>query len=365
MTLKPTSKILTVLTAFPIACLLFLHAPVVYGQEKEDKQDKQEGDCAAKIQEAQKYYDQGMIEEIPQILAPCMANGFTRVQKIEAYKLIILSYLFDDNQFEAEKTMLEFLKKYPEYEIMPNDPIEFVYLFESYRTTSVFSFGLSVGFNMTDPRIIAPYTMFNMNQATLKNTMKPGFQVGFGVGRYIARRSLLNFEFYFADNQYKFSDESNMSVSDGINAVTYTENLYKFEFPITLIREFNIRKVNYFVRAGISVANINRVKGEPTRMYYNNQRPIPGENQDISEYRTNWLYGGVIGTGIRYKVPRGVLTLDLRATLGLNNIVRSGKRYDNQELSSKYYYLDDDFSLNVFSFSAGYYFSFYKPKKQR
>ena len=114
-------------------------------------------DCATKIQEAQKYYDQGMIDEIPKMLAPCMADGFTRTQKIEAYKLIILSYLFDDNQFEAEKTMLEFLKKYPEYEIMPNDPVEFVYLFESYRTTSVFSFGITAGFNFTDPRIIEPF----------------------------------------------------------------------------------------------------------------------------------------------------------------------------------------------------------------
>ena len=30
--------------------------------------------AATKIQEAQKYYEQGMIEEIPQMLAPCMAE---------------------------------------------------------------------------------------------------------------------------------------------------------------------------------------------------------------------------------------------------------------------------------------------------
>ena len=68
---------------------------------------------------------------------------------------------------------------------MPNDPVEFVYLFESYRTTSVFSFGLTAGFNLTDPRIIEPFTSQDMRGATLKNTMKPGFQVGFGVERYL------------------------------------------------------------------------------------------------------------------------------------------------------------------------------------
>jgi hypothetical protein len=327
-----------------------------------------QSDCVTKIQEAQKFYDQGMIDEIPQMLAPCMADGFTRVQKIEAYKLIILSYLFDDEQFEAEKTMLEFLKKYPEYEIMPNDPIEFVYFFESYRTTSVFSFGVSAGFNLTDPRIIEPFTTFDLTNATLKNTMRPGFQVGFGVGRYVSHKMLLNIEFYFASNQYKFSDETRMTLTGGknaINSVVYLERLYKAEFPVTLAYEFKIKKVNYFVRAGFSAAKITGFTGRPSRRYSEDLQPISGENQDITYYRKNMLYNGIIGAGIRHKVPRGVVTLDIRASIGFNNIVRSDRRYDNQQLSSKYNYLDDDFSLNTLSLSAGYYFSFYKPKKQR
>jgi hypothetical protein len=325
-------------------------------------------DCSSKIKEAQKYYDQGMIDEIPQMLAPCMADGFTRGQKIEAYKLIILSYLFNDNQYEAEKTMIEFLKKYPEYEIMPNDPVEFVYLFESYRTTSVFSFGLTAGFNLTDPRIIEPFTTFDLNTAVLKNTVKPGFQLGVGVGSYISRKMLLNMEFCFAANQYKFSDEIRIVRSGkliGINSVTYTEKLYKAEFPISLAYEINIKKVHYFVRAGFSAAKITGVSGRPLRKYAEDLPPVPGENQNINYYRKNMLYSGIIGTGIRYKVPRGVITVDLRATLGINNIVRADKRYDNKELSTRFHYLDDDFSLNTISLSAGYYFSFYKPKKQR
>jgi hypothetical protein len=328
-----------------------------------------QNDCSSKIKEAKKYYDQGMIDEIPQMLAPCMADGFTRTQKTEAYKLIILSYLFNDDQFEAERTMLEFLKKYPEYEIMPNDPIEFVYLFESYRTTSVFSFGLAAGFNFTDPRIIEPFTTFDLNEATLKNTMKPGFQLGVGVGRYISRNMLLNLEFYFASNQYKFSDEINIPHEGEdlepavINSTVYIENLYKAEFPITLAYEFDIKKVNYFLRAGFSVAKITGITGKPT--YSTEGSADNGENEDISYYRKNILYSGIAGAGIRYKVPRGVITLDLRANLGINKIVRSDRRWDNQELIDRFHYLDDDFSLNTFSLSAGYYFSFYKPKKQR
>ena len=35
----------------------------------------------------------------------------------------------------------------------------------------------------------------------LRNTMKTGFQVGIGVGRYISRKMFLNLEFKFTENQ--------------------------------------------------------------------------------------------------------------------------------------------------------------------
>jgi hypothetical protein len=341
-----------------VSGMLFLRASFLFSQDT----------CATKIQEAQRYYDQGIIEEIPRMLAPCMESGFTRGQRIEAYKLIILAYLVDDNQFDAEKTMLEFLKKYPEYEILPNDPPEFVYLFESFRTTSVFSFGINAGFNFTDPRIIEPYTMFDRSRVVSKNTMSTGFQVGIGAGRYITRHLQLNLEFNFVENHYSFTDEIRIPLTggnDGINLVNYTERLYKFEFPLTLSYEFSIKRMFYYVNTGFSASKITAVNGLPSRKYSDELPPLTGEKNSISDYRRNMLYSAVVGAGMRFKVPRGVVMVGLRANIGLNNIVKSDKRYDNHELSSTFYYLDDDFSLNTFSFSASYYFSFYTPKKQR
>jgi hypothetical protein len=295
-----------------------------------------------------------------------MENGFTHNQKIEAYKLIILSYLFDDNQFEAEKTMVEFLKKFPEYEIMPNDPVEFVYLFESYRTTSVFSFGLTAGFNLTDPRIIEPYTVFDLTNVTLNDNMKTGFQVGIGVGRYVSRKMLLNLEFYLAESQYSFTDKITIPLpgTNGINSVIYTEKLYRLELPVTISYEINAKKVHYFIRAGLSGSSITGVNGAATRKFSEEQSPVTGEYHSVKVSRKKMYYSAILGTGLRYKVPRGVVTLDLRANLGLTNIVKPETRYSNLELATQTYYLDDDFTVNTFSLSAGYYFSFYKPKKQ-
>ncbi len=339
-----------------IMLILIIFSPVVQGQSE----------CSTKIQDARKLYEQGMIEEIPQMLAPCIQDGFTRAQVIEAYKLIILSYLFDDNQFEAEKTMVEFLKKFPEYEIMPNDPVEFVYLFESYRTTSIFSFGFTAGFNLTDPRIIESYSVHDQRNVTLKNTMKPGFQFGIGVGRYISRKMFLNLELKFSENRYAFKDEviTPLPGLNGISSVTYSEKLYKFIMPLSVSYEFSAKKLHYFMRGGFSVASITGVTGTATRQFAEEIPPVPGETNDIAKYRKNIMYAGVAGAGIRYKVPHGVLTAEFRASIGLNNIVKPEKRFENMQQIMKSYYEDDSFAINTFSFSVGYYFSFYKPKKQ-
>lgn len=318
-------------------------------------------DCSTKIQEAQKYYEQGMIDEIPAMLGPCMQDGFTRTQKIEAYKLIIMSYLFDDDQFEAERTMLEFLKKYPEYEIMPNDPVEFVYLFESYRTASVFSIGFSGGLNFTDPRIIEPYSTSDLNVADISNSMRGGFQVAIGVERYLSRKIMLNLELQLAMNQYQFTDK--ISAPANSSTVKYNEKIVKIEIPLTLEYEFTINKTHFIARAGFSAARISKATGEPSRTSSLNSQS--GPDLDITGYRKNMLYSGIVGAGVRYKIPRGILLVDLRANLGFNNIVRSEKRYQNPELYNRYFYLDDDFSLNTISLSVGYYFSFYSPRKQR
>ena len=320
-------------------------------------------DCGAKIQEAQRYYDQGMIEEIPSMLAPCMQDGFTRNQKTEAYKLIIMSYLFDENQFEAEKTMLEFLKKYPEYEIMPNDPVEFVYLFESYRTASIFSFGLTGGMNVTDPRIIEPFTALDKTLVQHKTQIRPGFQVGIGVERYLTRKILITFETYLALNHYEFADR--IVTRNSQTYVKFTEKLYKIEVPLTFSYEFTINKTHFIARAGVSAATITGVNGQPERRFTEDAQALTGPDLDISGFRKKMLYSGIIGAGLRYKVPRGIVFLDLRAKAGLNNITLSDKRYANEALTNRYYYIDDDFSLNTLSLSVGYYFSFYSPRKQR
>ena len=307
-----------------------------------------------------------MIDEIPKMLAPCMQEGFTRPQKIEAYKLLILAYLFDDDQFDAEKTMTEFLKKYPEYEIMPNDPVEFIHLFETYRTTSEFSFGVTAGLNLTNPRIIEPYSMLDNATSEFSNATLSGYQFGLGAGRYLSERMMLNLELQLAQHRYSFTDKDTITKQDGnkLNeSYTFEENLKKVSLPVTVIYEINDGKLLYFIRAGASVNYVLSASGLPSGI--NNKQPIPGEITDMKNYRNTFYFNAIAGIGMHYKIPRGFLSVDLRYNYGINNLVKSEKRYENTYLYSQFKYLDDDFSLHTFSFSVRVLFFILQSKKNK
>jgi hypothetical protein len=311
-------------------------------------------DCSSKLAEAQRLYRQGLIEDIPQLLKPCIESGFTRGQRNEAYKILILAYLFDGDQYNAENTMVDFLKKNPEYEVMPNDPVEFVSLFETFSSLSVFSFGLNFGANATNPRIIEPYVQGDMNQTESRNITRAGYQVGLSINRYIARHMFINLGICYVNNSYKFVEEQTLFVTSQDPVTTsLKESLVRYEVPLSIGYEFEHRNFNSFIRAGASISKISRVTGLPEK------ESVQAE-ENMTEYREDFLYMCHAGAGIKYKIPRGYLVFDVRYHYGLNNIVIPEMRYSLDILG----HVDDDFSLNSMTFSFGYYFSFYQPRKR-
>ena len=50
--------------------------------------------CAQTLRNARATYDQGRLHELPDLLAGCIGNGFTQQEKVEAYKLLTLAYIY-------------------------------------------------------------------------------------------------------------------------------------------------------------------------------------------------------------------------------------------------------------------------------
>ena len=324
--------------------------------------------CLNTLREAKDLYEQGLIDEIPGLLADCMESGFTRAQRIEAYKLIILAYLFDDDQFAAEKMMDEFLRKFPEYEVMPNDPVEFVYLLESYKTSSFYSVNLTFGPTFTNPVIQEQFSTQDVTNTEYKNTTGTGFHIGLGVSRNLFKSINGNIGFFYSTYNYSFLETTRFQVSE--EDFTETENLAeerltRIDIPLTVTYIIGKGNLHYFARLGGSVGIVTNVDLSLSRSHSELDNSISNPDIDFSNYRRSMDYAIVIGGGFEYKIPRGYLVLDLRYKLGLSDITLSEKRHDDPLLYSRYFHLDDDFTLNNFTVAVGYHFSIYQSKKNR
>ena len=59
--------------------------------------------CSQVLVDAQNMFEDGKINEIPEFLDPCLTDGFTKEEKIEAYKLLSMVYTFMDEDENADQ----------------------------------------------------------------------------------------------------------------------------------------------------------------------------------------------------------------------------------------------------------------------
>jgi len=327
----------------------------------------QQEDCIFKLQEADKLYTQGLIEEIPQLLEPCIKRGLSKEDKLVAFKLIILSYLFDDNQQEAEREILNYIKQYPEYEIAPTDATEFVYLFESYDPVPVYSFGGSVGSNLSLISLLEPFDTENLDDYTGDYTPSGmGLQGGLFVDRYLHENWRLSVELFYSQNIFKYNDRLNDFAS-----IDYIETHTAIQLPLTATYSFLTEgKWNPYLRAGFGTSFLLDAKSTITRDYVETGSlqfaEIKSSDIDIKNNTESLQYWTIFGGGVKYKITHSYLFFDVRFNYGLNNSIKTENRYDEneQELIFKYFFAHDDFKLNNLSFSLGWAYTFYKPQKR-
>jgi len=329
----------------------------------------QQQDCIFKLQEAEKLYNQGLIEDIPGLLNPCIRTGLSKEDKLQAYKLLILSYLFDDDQESADKAMLDFLKFSPEYKISPTDSKEFIYLFNSYSNNALYSFGISGGLNFTNIFIREQWGNYDYNSTTDEYKAAGfGYQVRLNVNRYIADN--LEFVFEIMLKQNKFENLATIPAfnNNDLNQQSYTETQTRFEIPLSITYDFDYGKIKPYLRAGASIGYLSNSLSKIRRLYIDNSTNTDLKSPDIQikDKRNMLNYWGVIGGGIKYQIPRGYIVLDVRYNIGLLNQTKPDNRIvKDSESIWKYHYLDDNFLLNNGTVSLGYVYLLYKPKRKQ
>ena len=325
-------------------------------------------ECAFTLREAENLYNQGRIENIPAMLEDCIQRGFSSEDRLSAYKLIILCSLYNDEQLQAESQMLDFLKKYPEYELTPTDPEEFGYLFDKYRTRPIFDYGLFVGMNSVHGSMVEPYSAFpNLNDDELR--FRPD---GFGLGAGL----VLNF--YITNNiqislvpmysQRNFRLDHIESTVLGIYNMSHSETQSYVDVPLSVTYDFDLGTFRPYLKLGGQFGYMLDAKTSTTTIYLDSEggevyeNSGPDEDVYASGNRNKINYGILGGAGVKLKISKGYFYLDACYLMGLNH-QNTGNRYELDELAWKYQYVDPDFRINSIMIGVGFVRSFFNPKK--
>ncbi len=329
------------------------------------------GSCAEKLKNAQALFARGQVEQVPSMLSECMKSGFTREEYLDAYKLLIQSYLFEDKLEKADSAMLEFLKINPEYELSPTDHSSFVHLFGNFIVKPVvqlsFHFGTNIPFitSITDKSVsgVPGDSKYSSGFVNLFASLEAKFE--------LSKKLEINFEPGYSQLSFtNTGDYNNLINNDEIITVgvtTYQENQKRIELPVSVT--YNFKKFSKFTPYGrfgvgpaLSLSSFATAEYIPTAI---NDQMITGSEIDIRASRISMDIFAQVGAGVKYKTRGGYLFTELRSNMGfLFQPIGTGFTPEEQELAGRYY-TDDDFHLNAMNFTIGYTQIFYKPSKRQ
>ncbi len=318
--------------------------------------------CAENLKNAQTFFDNGQVEQVPGMLSECLKSGFNREEGLTAYKLLIQTYLFEDKNELADSVMLAFLKKNPEYELSPTDHSSFVFLYNKFNVKSVIQISVHLGTNLPFITFIDPKSVAGIPGEGIYKSKALNLYASLEAKIKLAEKLELNIEGGYS--QIKFT---NIEDFLRFQETTYNETQQRIEVPLSITYDIkNFGKLTPYGRFGIGPAFTlaSKALAESNPKDENNHDDRTRTIIDRNDSRINMDLFVQIGAGIKLKTRGGYFLAELRSNAGaLNQTIRGGASPEQLEFHD--FYKDDDFHLNSLNFSLGYTQIFYKPSKRK
>jgi len=318
--------------------------------------------CAVKFKMAEDAFSKGQVDQIPGLLNECIKSGFTKEEALSAYKLLIQTLLLNDKLREADSSMLSFLRSNPEYKLSPTDHSSFVYLYNSFVVKPRFQLSVRTGVNI-------PFLTFVQEHLTSGYT---------GNSSYITNASNL---FLSAEGKIRISPKLEFGTGVGFSQVTFTNSVRYYDFATVQYKESQTRlefpvgvtfdalsfgSFTTYVRGGLGAAlNVSTSADVSLPMLdKNNPYDRTEGTLKVKDSRIPIDIFAFVGTGFKFKIPKGYLFLEARGMFGMLNQNKSGGK-NTELLQDKYYWSSPDFRLNTLNVNLGYTYIFYKPTKKQ
>jgi len=223
---------------------------------------------------------------------------------------------------------------------------------------------------MSHGLIREPFSVMNLTTAQdpLLKFSGLGISGGARVNILLAKNLEISTEVGFSTNSFSFDPGSMYD----FNTIDHKETQMRIELPVTLTYEANLGNWRPYARAGVMGGYLLSATVDITRNFTgeaSSLSEVTVPNGDYMVLRRDINLWAVAGGGIKYKIPKGYILLDIRYNIGLmgqNNPEQNRYTASDQVQNGNFmgYYTDPEFSLNNMTFSVGYLRSIYKPKKK-
>lgn len=331
----------------------------------------QSQDCEETLNKATAEFDAGRFYGLPSLLKPCLDNGFSSEQKVRAYLLLTQAYLVLEDPIAAEDSYLKLLKADPEY--LPSkekDPIDVFYLSKKFTATPIFTPHFRVGINTSWTSVIYNVGTDPYPEVSKKSIFKPGYLIGGGMDWNVTDNWSLCGEANYSFKSFK-KNTRNISGDDGLTVV---EKQNWLDIPVYVKYSKSTGKIRPFAYGGFAInlllsdrASLEGVDRSPSQG--NVQSSIEPGDSKLTSKRNFMNRAILLGGGVKYKVGKDFVFVDVRCMPGLSNLVKPDENYlvDGQldNATTKYRWVSDLYRINNVSFSFGYVRPLYDPRKIR
>ncbi len=343
-----------------------------------------------RLSNEERNYEEGRLNGIPERLQGGFEldqkdGGFSKEERIRAHKLITKVFIFIDDEPEAEESLVRLLKADKEHKLNPlSDPAELYFLYEKFRTKPIFRTAVRVGMNKSLPNVIQTFNpsnttavekVYNGNgQAPGESGLSGSLGIGYWAELTAERHLWYGIEvgagFNLRDSRY---DVDSFIGAETLNqeptlTTAITNRQLNLRFPV--YARYNFRYFEEYgpipyVSIGLSYDYLLDAEYESASRRGGTAFSLSANTnlKDLEMVNTSNMTA-MAAIGVKLRVATHFLTLEMRYDRGMFNYINSKNRWNaNQFLTYDLGYVEDDLALDMISFSIGYTYSVYSPKK--
>lgn len=324
-------------------------------------------------------YEQGRLHELPTLAEGCLAapegKGFTKEERREAYRILTLTYIYLEEPEKADESMLRLLETEHFYELNPTiDPAEFVVLYNKFRHDPIFRYGLKIGGNMTMPGTIEYQNIGSTGGGKGKYTLAGTIQIMAMFEKdmpWFNKMFVLAPEIGWVNRTFGY-ENPDLGLGDGgaVGTGTISNQVFAISqswLDLNAIIQYKLentvqRQLYIGLGPGASMLLSSSNQATTTIGTGANKYTVTGPAVDDKTCYNKFVYSVTLVAGAKLKIGELYLTGDVRYQYGINNVVNSASR-TNEELAFDYQGRYNDYRMSNVMVNIGVLIPKFTPKK--